>query len=234
MSRRSLCRYGPYSPPTDGPSSQSSTSKRSESSNMPYDSSESRAASVSSIRNTNRPLRCRAYAQLNRAVRISPTCGTPVGDGQKRTRTGLVKVHHRVGQGADAFDAHFDGVAGGDRLDPGGGAGEDHVAGQQRHHMGDVRDQGRYVEDHVLGTAELAYLLVDLAAHLEVGRVQLRLDPRADRAERVEALRAGPLRVGALQVAGGHVVGAGVTEHRGHRLVAADPAGALHSDHHGQ
>jgi hypothetical protein len=32
---------------------------------------------------------CLAYAQLKSAVRMSPTCGVPVGDGQKRTRTSL-------------------------------------------------------------------------------------------------------------------------------------------------
>ncbi|GAA3877585.1 hypothetical protein GCM10022243_47920 [Saccharothrix violaceirubra] len=52
-----------------------------------YDSSESRAASVSSMRNTTEPPVCRAYAQLNRAVRMRPTWGVPVGDGEKRTRT---------------------------------------------------------------------------------------------------------------------------------------------------
>ena len=40
------------------------------------------------MRNTNVPPMCRAYAQLNSAVRMRPTCGVPVGDGQKRTRTG--------------------------------------------------------------------------------------------------------------------------------------------------
>ena len=47
----------------------------------------SRAASVSSMRKTKVPPVCRACAQLNSAVRTMPTCGRPVGDGQKRTRT---------------------------------------------------------------------------------------------------------------------------------------------------
>ena len=46
-----------------------------------------RAASVSSIRNTRTPPWCRAKAQLNSAVRAIPTCGVPVGDGQKRATT---------------------------------------------------------------------------------------------------------------------------------------------------
>ena len=52
------------------------------------DSSESRAASVSSMRKTKVPPVWRAQAQLNRQVRTMPTWGVPVGEGQKRTRTG--------------------------------------------------------------------------------------------------------------------------------------------------
>ena len=39
------------------------------------------------MRKTNVPPVCRACAQLNSAVRISPTCTIPVGDGQNRVRT---------------------------------------------------------------------------------------------------------------------------------------------------
>ena len=43
-------------------------------------------ASVSSMRKISLPPVWRAYAQLKRAVRTMPTCGVPVGEGQKRTR----------------------------------------------------------------------------------------------------------------------------------------------------
>src|SRR5690606_37767384 len=43
--------------------------------------------------------------------------------------------------------------------------------------------------------------------------VELRLDDGTQRAERVEALRARPLTVRALQVAGGDVIGHGVAEY---------------------
>ena len=69
--------------------------------------------------------------------------------------------------------------------------------------------------------------------HAQVADVEVGLDPRPERAERVEALGAGELAVLALQVARGHVVADGVAEdHVGdllHRHVAADPA-----DHDGQ
>src|SRR5262245_61843909 len=44
------------------------------------------------MRNTSVPLLWRAKAQLNRTVRIRPTCGVPVGDGQKRARTSAAAV----------------------------------------------------------------------------------------------------------------------------------------------
>src|SRR5690349_17180174 len=133
MSIRSLWRYGPFGPPTSTPSSQSRPSQRMTSTSRSYDSWESRLASVSSMRNTNRPPWWRAYAQLNSAVRAIPTCGLPVGDGQKRATTGLASVtsHHPVRERADALDGDADGVADLHRADPVGRAGEDHVAGQQ-------------------------------------------------------------------------------------------------------
>src|SRR5512144_3348669 len=102
--------------------------------------------SVSSMRNTNVPPWCRAKAQLNSAVRARPTCGLPVGDGQNLTRTaepspagaGSVTSYHLVGQGPDAGDRHVDLVAGAHGSDTFGCAGEDHVAGKQGHHGGDV------------------------------------------------------------------------------------------------
>src|SRR5687768_1179170 len=57
------------------------------------------------MRNTNVPLVCRAWAQLKRAVRIRPTCGVPVGEGQNRTRTGVSAVTSRRAELETAFDA---------------------------------------------------------------------------------------------------------------------------------
>src|SRR3954469_18113620 len=144
------CRYGACGPPTSGPSSQSKPSQRIESSSWLYDSSESRAASGSSMRKTRGPWWCRANAQLNRAVRTRPTRGLPVGEGQTRTRPGdggtpcsseaeslgegaLATLDNLVGECADAFDGDGDLVADVEGADPCGGAGEDDVAGEQRH-----------------------------------------------------------------------------------------------------
>ena len=91
-SMRCDCRYGSWGPPTPTPSSQSMPSQCRPSSTWLNDSSESRAASVSSIRNTSLPPVWCAYAQLNRAVRTIPTCGVPVGEGQKRTRVWLASA----------------------------------------------------------------------------------------------------------------------------------------------
>ena len=83
------------------------------------------------MRNTNVPPMWRAYAQLNRAVRISPTCGVPVGEGQNRTRTsdpvtGVAGVPDGHGGGAVSV-----GVGGRSRdsvVAPGSVAADDRVA----------------------------------------------------------------------------------------------------------
>src|SRR5688500_11397133 len=216
MSMRCDWRYGAWGPPTSGPSSQSMPSQRIASRSCPYDSSESRAASVSSMRKTRVPWWWRAKAQLNRAVRTRPTWGLPVGDGQKRTRTGepgaLATLDNLVGESADAFDADGDLVADSERADPCRGAREDHVAGEQRHGLGDVDDQILDGVDHLARTAELALRAVDRELDGQVARVEVGLHPGAERAGGVEALGPGPLLLALLDVTGGDVVGAGVAE----------------------
>src|SRR5215467_12757486 len=140
------------------------------------------------MRKTRVPWWCRAYAQLNRAVRTRPTCGLPVGDGQKRTRTGepgaLATLDNLVGESADAFDGDGDLVADGERSDACRGAREDHVAGEQRHGLGDVDDQILDRVDHLAGAAELALFAVDRELDGQVGRggeVEVRLHPGAER-----------------------------------------------------
>ena len=70
-----------------------------------------------------------------------------------------------------------------------------------------------------------------LAPHLEVPHVQIRGDPWPERAERVEALGPGPLRVAALQVPRGDVVAAGVAEDRPFGAGPVHPARAGRADH---
>src|ERR1700728_581333 len=135
MSSRSLCRYGPYGPPTSGPSSHCRLSQRSVSSAEAMYSGVTRLWSVSSIRSTKVPPVCRANAQSYSAVRMLPTCRSPLGEGAKRTRTPppaglpaggvcLVTVHHRVVQRPDVLDGHghFVSVLQGAHARPGGGA----------------------------------------------------------------------------------------------------------------
>ena len=218
------------------------------------DSSLSRAASVSSMRNTRVPPVCRAHAQLNSAVRTRPTCGVPVGDGQKRTRTagvpeGLLMVRHRVS--ARALPAHRPGgrqrrttgfastpipsISTSTRWPcrtsptPAGVPVRMHVAGQQRERAADVRDEVGDVEDHV-----------GRAAVLDGAPVQARCGPRRSATSRSVTIHgpsgqdvSKPLArahcpSAALRVAGGDVVGAGVAEdHLADALardVLADPA----------
>src|SRR5580704_10777140 len=223
MSSRSLCRYGPYGPPTSGPSSHCRPSQRSVSSAEAMYSAVTRLWSVSSIRSTKVPPVCRANAQSYSAVRMLPTCRSPLGEGAKRTRTpppgGLpaggvcsVTVPHRVVQRPDVLDGHGHFVSVLQGPDARRGAGQQHIAGQQGHHGADVLDQRGHVVQQLRGARLLADFTVHLGGELEVGGVGVGLDPGAQRAERVEPLGPGPLAVPGLQVAGGHVVGAGVAE----------------------
>jgi hypothetical protein len=93
--------------------------------------------------------------------------------------------------------------------------------------------------DEVGRAAVLLELAVDLRPQREVGRIDRGLDPRADRAEGVEALGAAPLAVGLLEVAGADVVGDRVPEddargagggHVLHRLADDDRQLALEVD----
>ena len=168
-----------------------------------------RAASVSSMRNTNVPPWWRANAQLNSAVRARPTCGLagrrraePDADVLGRQVAEDVVSHRvttlfvRVPMPAIETSTSSPTLHGTDAL---GGAGEDHVAGQQRHHAGDVGDQGRDVEDQVLGASRPAEVAVEVGLDARRRRRSLRvevgLDPRPERAERVEALGPGELPV---------------------------------------
>jgi hypothetical protein len=133
-----------------------------------------------------------------------------------------------LGQRADALHVHRYRVARNKRANSGRSSGQQHVAGQHRHHRGDVADEA----DDVVHEQRRPGLLLDLAVHgrdqLDVAGVQARLDPRAQRAERVETLGPRPLAVAGLQVPRGHVVRAGISEdHLGNavrRYIAAQPA----------
>src|SRR5688500_14915116 len=104
------------------------------------------------MRKTNDPPWWRAKAQLKSAVRASPTCGEPVGEGQNLTRTGAstpslpftvwsVTPMHLVRQGSEPFDHDVHLVADLHRTDTLRGAGQDHVTREQRHHARNVGDE---------------------------------------------------------------------------------------------
>src|SRR5215813_10511764 len=244
MSSRSLCRYGPNGPPTAGPSSQSRPSQRSVSWAEPMYSGVTRVRSVSSIRSTNVPPVERANAQSYSAVRTLPTCRSPLGDGANRTLTppGAVRSRpppagpapwsvtagHRVGERPDVLDGHRYLVSVLKRADPRGCPGEQHVAREQRHHVTGISDQRRHAVQQLRRPGPLADLAVERGHQLQVGGVDVGLDPRPQRAERVESLGPGPLAVPLLQVTRGDIVRAGIAEDDAGRLagrhLAAQPA----------
>ena len=116
---------------------------------------------------------------------------------------------------------------GGSRKTPDAGrrAGRDHVAGLEREGLRAVTDDRGDAEVHVGGAGLLQRLPVHVAGdreRLRVGDLVGRDQDRPHRAEGVERLAADPLAVAELQVAGRHVVEAGVAEDVGERVRLGD------------
>src|ERR1700694_1796144 len=129
----------------------------------------------------------------------------------------IARLSHRVLDRAQALDLDPDHVAG--LQEPGRierhpdsvrRPGPDQIAGPQGACLGDEIDQPLTAEDQVRGAAVLAELPVDPGAQTQifgVGHLLSSGHPRAERTEAVGALRARPLRLAALQVAPGDIVG---------------------------
>src|SRR4249919_1595620 len=182
MSSRSLCRYGPNGPPAPGPSSQSRPSQRSVSWAESMYSGSTRVRSVSSIRSTNVPPVERANAQSYRAVRTLPTCRSPLGEGANRTLTPppgtppcSLTAGHRVGERSDVLDGHRYLVSVLKGADPGRRPGEQHVAGEQRHHAAGVGHQRPHIVQQLRRPGPLADLTVDRGDQLQVGGIDVGL-----------------------------------------------------------
>src|ERR687891_1659107 len=169
MGRRSVWRYGPNSPPTPGPSSQSIPSHCRASCSETNDSSVTRLWWVSSMRRTNAPPWCGAKSQSYSAVRAPPTWRSPLGAGAYRTRTRSDTRSHRVLEHADPFHLDLHRIARLQPADAGRGPGQDEVPGEQRHHVGDERDELGRRERHVGRPARLPHFSVHPAGHLDVG-----------------------------------------------------------------
>src|SRR5512142_1699330 len=135
-----------------------------------------------------------------------------------------------IAQRADPLDLDLDRIAGSERTDARRRAGEDHVAGHERHHGRDELDEHVAREDHVARIAVLPDLAVHARNEAQGCDVEIGLDHRTDRTERVEALPPRVLHVFLLQVARGDVVAAGESENVLAPVAAEDVAGAA-ADH---
>src|SRR5262245_18551730 len=146
------------------------------------------------------------------------------------------------GQLADLLDPNLHGIAGLKEFAAGGAdagrcAGEDQVAGMQRHTVRQLRDLLGQVEDHVLAVGILLEHVVDPELEAEILRVAdlaRRHDPGSERARAVEGLVLGPVsleRRGIANVrprstvARGKIVGGGVAGDVAQRLVLGDVLG---------
>jgi hypothetical protein len=139
-----------------------------------------------------------------------------------------------VAERPDALDLDLTQVACVERPDPGGRAGRDEVSGFERHRVRDVAYEVCDGEGQRAGASALTDLSVDARLDLEVGRVEAGDDVWADGAEGVEGFAACELHVFALEVAGGHVVEAGVAEDVCERVLVVGEAGAPASDNDGE
>ena len=93
---------------------------------------------------------------------------------------------HGIDERGEALDADFQPVATLDWTDAAGGAGENHIAGQQREVGRDKADDFRGLEDELLRVRVLLELAVLKLLDAQFGRVQLRFDKRAERGEGVK------------------------------------------------
>src|SRR6266513_58450 len=96
------------------------------------------------------------------------------------------KLFHGIDQRRKSLDADFEAVAGFNRPDAAGRAGQDHVAGQQGHVRRDKADEMVAVEDELAGVRVLPQLTVLEKLDGQIVRIDFRFDVRSQRRERVE------------------------------------------------
>src|ERR1700729_3105050 len=139
-----------------------------------------------------------------------------------------------VFENAQTVYLYLDAVAGLNGSHSCGRTGRNQVAGFKRHDLGDVAEQIGDGEDQIAGRGLLSDDAVeprDQCDGSSAGRVNLVGDDRADGAEGVETLAAGPLSVGLLNVARGDVVDADVAANVGANVfVGADLVAATCDD----
>src|SRR5450631_3342223 len=111
-----------------------------------------------------------------------------------------VATDEGVREGAYALDLDLDPLTAGDRPDARRSPGQDDIARQQGEGLRDVGDQDCHAVDHVGCPAVLHHLTIAAGDDGEVAGVEVGLDPRPQRAERVEAFGPGPLTIAALKI----------------------------------
>src|SRR5437762_8168081 len=126
------------------------------------------------------------FTPRSRSRTAPPTTYSPAGilrrSGKRRRRSS----RNDIAQRADPFDLDFDRVTRIQRTDARRRAGEDHVAGQQRHRGGDVFDEEVALEDHVARVAVLADVAVHARGELQRRRIEIGFDVRPERARSEE------------------------------------------------
>src|SRR5215475_11182251 len=154
-----------------------------------------------------------------------PTWRSPLGEGANLTLVSVLSAaceasangrsvtrNHPVVQCPDSLDCHLDPIATDDRTDARRGTGEDDIARQQCEGRGHICDERRDVEDQFRRPNVLLDLAIYDRTERQVRRVEFCLQPRAERAEGIEALGPRPLIVSTLKITRGDVIPDGVRE----------------------
>lgn len=148
-------------------------------------------------------------------------------DGQLQHAVTL-NLLYRVHQRRQSLNSHFEPVAGFNRTDAAGRAGENYVAGQERHVRGNETHDSVAVEDKLVRIRVLAKLAVLKKLNRQIMRISFRFDVRPQRRECVEGLGTRPLAFAILNRAVTDVLSGSVTENvtggGGRRHIAYAPA----------
>lgn len=128
--------------------------------------------------------------------------------GKLSLRTSL----HRVDQRGHALDADLESVARLDGTHTAGRTCQDHVTREEGHVGGDEAHQLEAVEDHLARVAVLAQLTILEELDAQVMRIDLGLDVRPQRRERIEGLGPRKLALACLDRPVGDVLGSRITK----------------------
>lgn len=142
----------------------------------------------------------------------------------------ILKSLHGVLKHADGLNVHFHDVAIVNRRNAGCCPRKQDVARVERHAAGQITDQIGHGKNQFLCVGSLADFAVDAHHDIQMRRIQIGFNPRANRRKSVETLANAPLIGRALHIARRHIIAAGVAQHIIQSFFLRDKAGLFPDD----